>query len=977
MKRFAIISLFSMFCFVVFAQNSYNLKFDKNDFKIEKRDSVIFINSLKLGACYTEDINAPAFPYFIFNVLLPMGTTNCKPIIEYDEEVLFENVSIEAPPLSYSTAKIVGPDTLRIASSSVKTPLVYSGVHSRYGYAYSLLKISPFIYDAVEKKLSFISNIKVSYDNYVKNSTNANYDRKKMDMVRNFIINPEALEIFYNTEDYTQKTPDDNLRSGYHGINNGVVDYAIITSETLKPAFQELLEWKIRKGLRAKIYTIGEIDSSSYVTGQPTIQAKIRKWIGVMSDYFGLKYVLLGGDATIIPVQYCQGKYTEGGEVFSHDVPADLYYATYSYTSPLWDNNGNGIIGEYYDLINMNPNVYLTRAPVRNSEDVQYFIQKVLRYEKGNGVFDPSYVNKMLFAGTTLDSYITNYNSAHYLDEIAYNIFIGPYWNGGRHYLYKTDDGTYTNLTSNNTLTVSNLTQLINTSYHFLHMDCHGESDSWNLLTGYYTDEAAADCTNPNRTLIITTACNTNAFDYNSSLSKAFMNNHHGGVAYYGCSRLGFHYSTSTSFFPPNIGQSLLYDSFFFKYLLMGYPTDAPYRYGAAAAYSKMMLIDNANISETDNYRYLQFGINPLGDPEMPIYTSIPSSFTSVQISVNGNGDVTVSTGGIDSCTIALTSIDNGESYFDVVENVSSYTFSEVYSRFYVTITKHNKIPFKSDIVFPGIKGDCQFYGSCVYSMDLPEGYTVDWSITNSSFVNNVSLYQNNPSANKCLISNPNYNYFRGTLVATIKHNNVVVGTRSKIISTGGDFSATIYQQGQTINGITYPTLNNSVVDGGHTGVFELCTITLTSSDLADAVFSFSGYLPKNWIKNPDGTITAAFFKIIGNSQQTCTVTGRNSVTQKIFQFTLHVLPASTLNQLLDITSSEGEYCIVLTHGDNHELTDNWRLTIYDAQTGNVMYRKEVTEGSTFVNTSGWRPGVYIVQGEASGEIVKEKIIVK
>ena len=465
MKRFAIISLFSMFCFVVFAQNSYNLKFDKNDFKIEKRDSVIFINSLELGACYTEDINAPAFPYFIFNVLLPMGTTNCKPIIEYDEEVLFENVSIEAPPLSYSTAKIVGPDTLRIASSSVKTPLVYSGVHSRYGYAYSLLKISPFIYDAVEKKLSFISNIKVSYDNYVKNSTNANYDRKKMDMVRNFIINPEALEIFYNTEDYTQKTPDDNLRSGYHGINNGVVDYAIITSETLKPAFQELLEWKIRKGLRAKIYTIGEIDSSSYVTGQPTIQAKIRKWIGVMSDYFGLKYVLLGGDATIIPVQYCQGKYTEGGEVFSHDVPADLYYATYSYTSPLWDNNGNGIIGEYYDLINMNPNVYLTRAPVRNSEDVQYFIQKVLRYEKGNGVFDPSYVNKMLFAGTTLDSYITNYNSAHYLDEIAYNIFIGPYWNGGRHYLYKTDDGTYTNLTSNNTLTVSNLTQLINTFF--------------------------------------------------------------------------------------------------------------------------------------------------------------------------------------------------------------------------------------------------------------------------------------------------------------------------------------------------------------------------------------------------------------------------------------------------------------------------------------------------------------------------------
>ena len=77
----------------------------------------------------------------------------------------------------------------------------------------------------------------------------------------------------------------------------------------------------------------------------------------------------------------------------------------------------------------------------------------------------------------------------------------------------------------------------------------------------------------------------------------------------------------------------------------------------------------------------------------MEIYTASPSKFTNAGVSQFGT-TVTVNTGGVSGCRIALTSMDYGTTYFNVANNVSSHTFTGVTTSYYVTITKHNYIPY-------------------------------------------------------------------------------------------------------------------------------------------------------------------------------------------------------------------------------------------------------------------------------------------
>jgi hypothetical protein len=93
------------------------------------------------------------------------------------------------------------------------------------------------------------------------------------------------------------------------------------------------------------------------------------------------------------------------------------------------------------------------------------------------------------------------------------------------------------------------------------------------------------------------------------------------------------------------------------------------------------------------NDKDLKYAHNLLGCPETEMWTDIPSYFNSASVSQNGTS-VTVNTGGISGCSIALTSMDYGNSYFQVAKNVSSYTFTGVNIPYYVTITKHNYIPY-------------------------------------------------------------------------------------------------------------------------------------------------------------------------------------------------------------------------------------------------------------------------------------------
>jgi hypothetical protein len=128
-----------------------------------------------------------------------------------------------------------------------------------------------------------------------------------------------------------------------------------------------------------------------------------------------------------------------------------------------------------------------------------------------------------------------------------------------------------------------------------------------------------------------------------------------------------------------------------------------------------------------------------MGDPEMSIYTDIPSLFNMASITPSGTS-VTVRAG-VPGATIALTSMDYGKSYFQVVKDVSSHTFTNVNGPYYVTITKHNYIPYiypeDIDIQNETISTDSYISGRTIYvgsnvTSAKPQGKVV---ITNNAHV--------------------------------------------------------------------------------------------------------------------------------------------------------------------------------------------------------------------------------------------------
>ena len=188
------------------------------------------------------------------------------------------------------------------------------------------------------------------------------------------------------------------------------IDYVIITSEALKSAFEPLATWKKMKGVPSKIITIEEIEAK-YTTG--TQQLKIKNYLCDLYETNGLRYVLLGGDSNIVPSQGCFGEVdAASGYMKDYNIPTDLYYACFGpsvngthkrdkkfeWNADRSDTLHRQLYGEITDSIDLAQSIYVTRVPVRTSQDVDAFVTRQLKYEKNPSTFN----NNILMCGTEI-----------------------------------------------------------------------------------------------------------------------------------------------------------------------------------------------------------------------------------------------------------------------------------------------------------------------------------------------------------------------------------------------------------------------------------------------------------------------------------------------------------------------------------------------------------------------------------------------
>lgn len=989
MKRFLLFAILLNCCVIVLSQQKqrkYELNFNLSEFCIKTDGALLSITTTKDFPLYLEDRSIPAIPYFPYRVLRPANMSASNYHVSYETELLYENVDIEGNPAILPTNVILSDKKSQSkATKSSDKPVIWGGDNNLYGYSYGFFKVSPFIYDSETKKLFFIPRITITFndleDSKSSDKQENTYNQKKSEDIKAFVLNSDELTTFYPQDN---PIPQKSMTSSSDKtVYNGTLDYLIITSEALKNAFQPLKAWKIKKGLRTDIVTMESIDDY-YAEYNYTRQEKLKRYIYLIHHWYNIKWVLLGGDNSAVPIQFCEIKTNTSNGPVTTLTPCDMYYGCLSTPCFNWDSDGNGIIGEFSDYMNLQQDVYVTRVPVSDIDSVDNFVQKVINYETQPTT--PSHYEKMLFVGAKINENFGSISDAHYRSEAAYSQYVCSNWVHGHKYLYDTGS----NISGYSSITPNNFYNLVNDGYHFIHNDTHGLVSSWsfNDTTSIYGNLNAESQTNSNPSIFITSSCHSNAFDQ-SCLSKALVCSSHGAIAYFGSSRSGLYYSGTTE-----IGPSLLYDSYFFYKLFTGFPSDGQYRFGAVAAEAKRQFADIAYSNETNGYRYLQFAINPLGDPELPIYTSRPYTFSNISITTNIANQVTVSTGGIDGCTIALVSADNGVSYFDVAEDVSSYTFTDVYAPCYVTVTKHNYKAYTSNLVHPTFRilGDADICGTNVYSVkDVSYGYTVTWSFANSSSPNSSLLQQDTPTYRQCTISNPNSVHINEVLIATVTKDGILYGTGSMNVSTGASFSAYFEQPGGTISGgsIVYPHITNTIHDSQYIGAFELTQLQFTSTDFTDCAFTFTGHAPSEWYL-VGNTIYARFPSVGGTSKQ-CIVEGHQQSGCKIFKFYITVIPSSVLSNVniadAVISASGSEYNITLQKLRNTvdydgfqfdvDLPSEWNLSVANATTGAILYRKRVKGASTSFDTLGWSPGIYIIAYEINGKMNTKKIIVK
>lgn len=679
MKKIFILLFTIAAYYSAFAQSNYTLNFDEQDFTFSETKNGYAVQSQSADYYLLGDTTLPALPYKNIYILVPenVDVENLKVTVKSEKKL--QSVRLVSNPVVRPASKtdVISEDKVGCYAKEIYPDknVKFETLVKSQGFYMAAFSVCPFIYHAQRQTLEFITEMSISFDQRKKAAAKSSYsgaERYDMeDVVKRLVVNPADV----NMQCPQAKAP---LTTSVTSAG-GDVEYLIVTSESLKANFNPLKAWKIRKGIRTEILSTDYIYAN--YTGS-TNQVKLKK---CLQDYYAnrnLKWLLLGGDNTVVPVQGCYGQY---GSYIDGTMPCDLFYACFDNAFD-WDANGNGVVGEEDDNIDMAPEIYISRAPARTAEHVNAFVNKTLVYETNPQMFN--YIKNVLLSGVALVSSSANIageSDAHWKSEQMYSNYITPYWpNGVKTRFY--DTGTDFSGGASYDLTATNLQSVLNNGYHFVHMATHGGQTSWTMESGFtYLSSNAQSQINSKQSIIVTIACLTNAFDTDEPcLSEAFIRNPSGGsILYWGSSRYGW---TITSWY---------FSQQFFQKLFSGEPGKDAYKFGALTASSKSYYISsslNYNYAE----RWLQFSLNAIGDPELSIYTEDPARFSNAYVFVSG-AHVTVSTGGVAGCTIALTSTDNGQSYFKVAEDVSSYTFTDVPVGipYNITVSKHNYIPYQ------------------------------------------------------------------------------------------------------------------------------------------------------------------------------------------------------------------------------------------------------------------------------------------
>jgi len=658
---------------------SFELGLEPEDFILHRgTDGRLEVEARWDGYRYPDGESAPALPVRTITLLLPGGTSIEDYSFETEILPLAEGVvPVNAPLYFPGSFPDHTADKGKVFEGSFPEKVLSEPcLEIQRGHHMAVFTFSPFIYDSGNSKLSMVRKLKLKVEYRQDGSRKAgvrSHPHLRQDL-ESRLNNPGDLERFYPLEE-----------GGRLKSESPPLDYLVVTTEDLKADFAPLVEWKIRKGIRAEIVTMEEIDRDYEAS---TIQLKIKL---CLADYYskrGIYWVLLGGDSDVVPIQGCYNQTDLGDvEVEEYNIPTDLFYACFDKRFD-WNSVEDDKIGQpYRDGHDLLPEVYISRLPMNTPEQVRDFVKKLLRYEQEAPL--ENFGDRMLLSGVQAWNSWSGKSDSHHRSESFFSKYIPARWKGEKFAFY--DTGTDFPGNQEYQVTAQNLKEQLEKGYGFFQFTGHGNTHFIVMESGNsFFSEDALELDSPYSGLVLSNACHVNAYDsIDPCLSEGFLRNPQGGaIAFFGSSRLGYGNPDSVV----DLGPSLQYNAILAEYLYAAGNEKEWKNFASIAGMTKTEFVHNGSAGGA--YNYLLYAINPMGDPEMHIHTGKLSRFENVRI-YRIRDEVTVNTGGEEKCRICLTSLDLTEGYLEVSEGRSYHTFTNAPDDFQLTITAPGYLPYR------------------------------------------------------------------------------------------------------------------------------------------------------------------------------------------------------------------------------------------------------------------------------------------
>jgi len=561
------------------------------------------------GGDYVAVEGKPMLPAREIRIALPSGMAArtvriaASSLQEIDGEF---NILPAQPPLRVGEALddiiFAPPDAETYASSQPypSTPVELVTQMDLAGQAMAAVKICPFEYVASEKKLRYYSSITLEIsgvDGYVCGDylplDISEKDRRTYEVtVKNMVVNEDAVAL----------TGSPNGAQKMALPSPGPFAHVIITSEGNEPYWSPLVEWHTKKGVRDTVITTTYIYAN--YSGSDN-QDKLRNFVIDAHDNWGTLYYLIGGEGGTVPFEY---RSYDGD-----NIPSDQYYGDY-------DNDW------IYE-------VYVGRVTAEGSSQIDCFIAKVLKYETDPPLDDYALNACLLGMDLTLSSEPPYYTltASEDMKESIDNYYIPARFNVTEVY-----DSEPTNHKNEFVAALNAGQNLVNHSDHSAATVMGtGDRNHYSYLTVSNVNGLNNDGRPCN---VFSLGCHPNEMDYADCIAEYFViyNNLQAGVSYTGNTRSGWFY----------VGDPYSLSGLLDMYWWRGLLVFNQYRLGEALAWAKDNCPHNAS------WFYVQWTLNLLGEPEMPVWTdsiktlvvdhpaTFPTSGTTFDVHVeNSDGD--------------------------------------------------------------------------------------------------------------------------------------------------------------------------------------------------------------------------------------------------------------------------------------------------------------------------------------------------